>query len=300
VRETIAELNGTAQTRVAFVAQVGDLVEGLCGSEQLATRQDEEAVAFVREAKLGAPFLFAKGNHDITGPGAAESFRKVFHPFLSQQPVGGTSGCKLSGASFTLEQGEALFCFLDAYDKEALGWLEAAFAKRTARHCFVVLHPPVVPYGARSLWYLFSAERQKAQREKLLDLLGQQNAFVLNGHIHKYNLLVRKPPRGGRFLQLATSSVIGTPEPQAKSELSGVKDYNGDQVKVEPSFSPTTEKERRAVYADEGPFVTQFEYADLPGYAVVTVDGAEVEARVYPAVSRQAWRTLNLSKLLRS
>src|SRR5688572_33241693 len=34
VRETIAELNRTSTTRVAFVLQAGDIVEGLCGSEE--------------------------------------------------------------------------------------------------------------------------------------------------------------------------------------------------------------------------------------------------------------------------
>ena len=38
VRETVAELNRTPATRVAFVLQAGDLVEGLCGNEELSTR----------------------------------------------------------------------------------------------------------------------------------------------------------------------------------------------------------------------------------------------------------------------
>ena len=53
LRETVAELNQTPATRVAFVLQAGDLVEGLCGSEALSTRQNTEMLAFIREAKLG-------------------------------------------------------------------------------------------------------------------------------------------------------------------------------------------------------------------------------------------------------
>ena len=70
VRESIGHLNSSS-TPVPFVIQVGDLVEGLCGSEELAVQQDTDAVEFVRNAKLGAPFLFIKGNHDITGPRSA-------------------------------------------------------------------------------------------------------------------------------------------------------------------------------------------------------------------------------------
>ena len=86
----------------------------------------------------------------------------------SREQSGGFSAVatKLDAANYTIEHGDALFCFFDAYDKASLDWLEAVLAKRTARHCFVIIHPPVVPYGARATWNLYSAERDKAQREK--------------------------------------------------------------------------------------------------------------------------------------
>src|SRR5258707_534395 len=58
VRETIAGRNGGAGVPVSFVLQVGDLVEGLCGNEELAATQAREALEFVRGAALGVPFLF--------------------------------------------------------------------------------------------------------------------------------------------------------------------------------------------------------------------------------------------------
>ena len=84
----------------------------------------------------------------------------------------------------------------------------------------------------------------------------------------------------------------------AKTPLSGLADYTGDQIKVEPKFSPDTETARRAVYEAEKPFVKAFEYADLPGYAVVTVDGPRVTAQMYAGFSRQVWRTVDLAGLL--
>ncbi|MBC7820238.1 MAG: metallophosphoesterase [Planctomycetaceae bacterium] len=298
VRETVAELNRSAETRVAFVLQVGDLVEGLCGSEALAVQQNRDALAFVREARLGVPFLFTKGNHDVTGDGAAEAFQQVFHPFLAEQTAGFTGDGKLTSANYAIEQGGALFCCFDAYDKQSLDWLEAALAKRTARHCFVVIHPPVVPYGARATWHLYSSAKDKSRRDKLLDLLGRQNAFVLGGHIHRFNSLVRSTPPGGKFAQLALSSVISSTDVKAKDLLSGTAEYNGDQIRVEPKHSPETEPQRRAVYDAERSFVNQFEYADLPGYAVVTVTANEVTAKIYSGISRELWRTVELSKLL--
>jgi hypothetical protein len=295
VRRTISDLHPSSGTRVAFTAQVGDLVEGLCGSESLAVQQDTEALEFVRGAGLGVPFFFAKGNHDITGDGAANAFKTVFHPFLGEQTASVHGGDQRTTAYYAFEHGGALFCFFDAYDRESLAWLEATLARRTARHCFVIVHPPVVPYGARSTWHLFSGEREAAQRDRLLELLGKHNALVLSGHIHKYNLLTRTTPRGGRFLQLGLSSVISAAEVKPHHLLSGVGSYNPDQVNVEPDFSPATEKQRRAVYETEAPFVKKFEYADLPGYAVIAVNGPKVTARIYSGTSRQIWRTLELA-----
>ncbi len=297
VSETIAGLNRTPETRVAFVLQAGDLVEGLCGSEALAMRQNTESLAFVRGAQLGVPFIFAKGNHDVTGAGAVAAFGKAFLPFLTEQVrVLDAAAPAVTSARYTVRTGNAEFAFFDAYEGASLEWFEAVAAKRTAEHFFVVVHPPVVPYGARSTWHIFSAEKEKARREKLLELLGRQHAFVLGGHIHKFNTLARETG-GGRFAQLALSSVIASAEPAAKTELSGVANYDGEQVKVEPDFSPDNEAARRAVYAAERPFVKAFEYADLPGYAVVTVDGAKVTAQMFAGVSRKVWRTVDLSAL---
>src|SRR5437667_6604798 len=46
VRESLAELN-KAKTHVPFVLQLGDLLEGLCGNEELANRQAREGIDFV-------------------------------------------------------------------------------------------------------------------------------------------------------------------------------------------------------------------------------------------------------------
>lgn len=300
VRDTISDLNSSGGSKVPFTLQVGDLVEGLCGSAEKARQLNTLSLDFVRAARLGVPFFFTKGNHDITGPGADEAFKSVFHPYLGNEAGSFGGETKLSAARYKLEYGNSLFCFFDAYDKESLPWLEDQLARRTARHCFVIIHPPVVPYGARSTWHIFSSDREKTSRERLLQLLGKNNAYVLSGHIHKYNVLVRNVPGSGKFLQLAMSSVIHSNDPQPRNELAGSKDYTADQVAVEPSFSPATADQRRAVYTAEAPLVSRFQYADLPGYAVVEVKGARVTATIYSGVTRKAWRRLELSDLLAS
>lgn len=298
VREVIAERNRAGAAPVSFVLQVGDLVEGLCGSEELAAKQNREALEFVRGAKLGVPFLFTKGNHDVTGPGANEAFAKAFHPFLNEQ-VGWLDGSRgeIKSARYTVPCGNAEFVFFDAYDSESLTWFESVAAKRSAEHFFVIIHPPVVPYGARATWHLYSSAKDRTRREKLLELLARQQALVLGGHIHKFNTLTRVVGRN-RFGQFAISSIINSASVKPKDVLAGVEQYNGDQIRVEPDFSRGTEQERRAVYEAERNFVKQFEYADLPGYAVVTVNGTRVTAKMFSGVGRELFRDVNLSGLL--
>lgn len=300
VRETIAELNQTPASRVAFVLQAGDLVEGLCGNEALAVLQNAEALAFVRDANLGVPLLFTKGNHDITGPGAVAAFGSVFHPFLTDQARAVDAGAmKVTRGSYSVECGPALFAFFDAYEASAsLEWLEAVAARRTAEHFFVIVHPPVVPYGARSTWHLFANSRDATRREKFLALLGAQRALVIGGHIHRFNTLSRRAG-GGRFAQLALSSVLSAPVTKPKDLLSGADAYTPDQIRVEPNFSPANEAERRAVYKTESALVDAFEYADLPGYAVVRVAGPQVTVQVFAGTSRDLWRAIDLTALAR-
>jgi hypothetical protein len=300
VRETVAALNRTPATRVAFVLQVGDFVEGLCGNEALAVRHNSDAIAFVREAQLGAPFLFTKGNHDITGPGAVPAFHQVFHPFLTAESRAvNPASAPVTSGSYSVDCGRAQFAFFDAYESaKSLEWFEAVAARRTADHLFVVVHPPVVPYGARSTWHVFASARDQARREKFLTLLGDQHALVLGGHIHRYNTLARTGGRG-RFAQFALSSVLTAPTVKPKDVLTGLAAYTPDQVRVEPNFSPSNEAERRAVYDAERPAVRDFEYADLPGYAVVTVAGPRVTVQMHAGTGTELWRTVDLSALAR-
>ncbi len=298
VRAQIAERAQT-QAPVKFVLQVGDVVEGLCGTPALAQTQDGEAMNWVKEANLGAPLLFCKGNHDITGPGAVEAYREVFLPFLGAQSrqISATNATP-QNAFFAIEHGGALFAFFDAYDDASLVWLETTFAQSRARHKFALVHPPVVPYGARATWHVYSKPKEAAQRARLLSILSRHHALVLGGHIHKYNLLARRTDEG-QFAQLAVCSVIPKPDERPGNILEGVEKYTPDQIAVEPNFSPATEAERRAVLAAEAPFVTHFEYADAPDYAIITVDKARVTAQIYSALGRVLWKTRDLTALAR-
>ena len=278
-----------ASAPVPFVLQLGDLIEGLCGSPERAKRQTTEALEWVGQANLGAPFAMCKGNHDVTGPGAAEVYDSVLVPFLNQQ-LGG-----VDGAAYTRSAGDTLIVFFDAYAKGSLAWFERLMAERSPRRLIFVIHPPVVPYNARCDWHIFA--RQPAERERLLQLLGKHRAVVLCGHLHKYNCLVRRTETG-KFAQLAISSVATDPEAVAKDERRGLEAYGPDLVTLEPKHSPETEAARRRLLEAERPFIERFEYADTWGHALLRINRDSIQAEVCRGLAKESWRSWNLSELV--
>lgn len=278
-----------AGAAVPFILQLGDLLEGLCGSEHLALRQAREALDFWQQARLPAPMLMTKGNHDITGPGAAAVYERTILPFLAE----GTK-TKIEQAVFTRATGGTLWVFYDAYDRGSLDWFTRVLDEQKPRRLIVAIHPPVVPYNARSTWHVYSAPKYQEQRTRLLELLGRHRAIVLCGHLHKYSFLVRRTEHGS-FSQLALSSVASTSDGRVKDELKRVEDYSPDLVDLEPKHSPDTIDARRAWLAAERPFIERFEYAETWGHAAVHLRGDETSATIYRGLDAGPWKLLDLS-----
>jgi hypothetical protein len=278
-----------ARMPVPAVLQLGDLLEGLCGTPELAERQAVEAVSFVREAKLGRPMLMTKGNHDVTGPGAVEAYDRVLLPFMAHSSLD-----EVRSAAFTQSRGGVLLAFYDAYNSKSLDWFEKLLAERRPERLVVLIHPPVVPYNARSNWHVYAKPAQQAQRQRLLNLLGRHRAVVLCGHLHKYCFLRRRTEHGS-FVQLAISSVATDADGKLRDERTGLSDYGPDLVRLEPNFSPETIEVRRELLAAENPLIEDYHYADTWGHALLRVSLGEIGADVYRGVSESPWKTISLA-----
>jgi 3',5'-cyclic AMP phosphodiesterase CpdA len=278
--------------RIKMVVQGGDLTEGLCGRAELQELQFKDALAAIRHSIPKAPFLCVKGNHDITGPGAREAYDRVMLPWLSKE-----CGKLVACASFYVVQGPDLFVFFDAYHNNSVDWLERTLKENSHRYAFVVMHPPAVPYDARSSWHLFSREKEAKVRERFLNVLGANQAVLLTAHLHKYGVVVRRTS-AGPFVQLGMNSVVSAPKVTVKNHLEGLKAYGGALVELEPEFQPDTRAQRRRLLEQEEPQIAHFEFADFPGYAVIHVSDATIRADIYPADADQPWKTVSLRPVL--
>jgi hypothetical protein len=233
-----------------------------------------------------------KGNHDITGPGADDAYRQILLPFLAEQ-----NRAEIKGAVFTRRQGGTLVAFYDAYDKNSLDWFAQTLKEAQPKRLIVAIHPPVVPYNARSNWHIYSSPKQADQRTRFLELLGSQRAIVLCGHLHKYSLVVRRT-ESGRFAQLAISSVAASADGKPKDERAGLNEYTPDLVELEPRHAPETVAARRELLAAEKPFIEHFEYADTWGQAVVRARGGKLGATVFRGLNTEPWKTVDFEDLI--
>ncbi|MCU0913120.1 MAG: metallophosphoesterase [Planctomycetes bacterium] len=283
--QTAAELSDGG---VAMVVQGGDFVEGLCGTRELQELQFKDALDTIRDYIPKLPFLAAKGNHDITGPGAKEAYDRIMLPWLSRE-----CGKQVNSASFSLMQGPDLFIFFDAYHDNSLDWLERTLKENQHRHALVVMHPPAVPYDARASWHRFSQAKEKDVRERFLRILGADKVVLLTAHLHKFGVVVRRTA-AGPFVQFSMNSVISSPRVSVKNHREGLADYGPALVELEPQFQPETREERRTLLEQEKPHILRYEYADFPGYAVVHVADNKISADIYLGSSDQLWKTVTL------
>ncbi len=194
-------------------------------------------------------------------------------------------------------KGPDLFVFFDAYHNNSLDWLEKTLNQNRHRHAFIVMHPPAVPYNARSTWHLFSRAKEKDVRKRFLNILGANKVILLTAHLHKYVVLARRTSRG-TFVQFSMNSVISSPEISVRDHLEGVKNYGSHLVKLEPEFQPDTKEQRQKLLEDEKPYIAHFEFANFPGYSIINVSEAGINANIYIGDSDKVWKNIPLSSLL--
>ena len=270
------------------IIQSGDFVEGLCGSYELQALQFKEAIAFVEPLTPSIPFLISKGNHDVTGPGAAKAYSDIIVPWLAKQ-----LDTTISGTSYYVKHKSDLFIFFDAYRPD-LDWLDEVLDQHPARHVFFIIHKPVVPYNARSQWHIFSKNKDRSKREKLLSLLGKYRTIVLGGHLHYYSVLRRKTDRVV-FVQLAMNSVIDFDERKVEL-LEGVDKYTPELVDLEANFNTKTKHARRELLKKEKPFIDYFELAKTPCYSLIKVSDNYIEIDVRLRSIQSTWRWLRIER----
>jgi Calcineurin-like phosphoesterase len=285
------------ETDAKFYLQIGDFVEGLCGSKELASVQTNELIDYVDQQQLQRPFIAIKGNHDITGTGAKEVYEEIVLPWQAKQLKR-----PLTSANNVYVYNNARFLLFDCFNEpEGLSWLKSVIKDHKKDEVlFFCTHIPVVPYDARSNWHIYVHPEQQQQREELLNMLAEHKAIVLSGHLHKTSIVTRSTP-SGNFVQVGLGSVIPSLDSPVKNHLKGLDAYGSDLVNLEPHFVPASLETRIEILKKEKPFIRHYEFADFCGYASINVSKQrEVTLSIFANADRHPWTTVNLTQLLKA
>ena len=262
------------------VLQLGDLMEGVSGNEQLAEQMCRWAVSMIDEAAGDATVVLTKGNHDVSNsPGQPQAWKKVVLPYVE-----GQIGQKLENSMYRYSPGEDVDLFVAEQffsndemlpETALLEFLKRELSRSKARYKFLLTHQPVVPATERC-WHLFSGIRRpledKSLRDEFLELLAEYKVTVLCAHLHEYSVLVRETPKGNVVQIMTVSTVHSYDTPPVTREQ---RRYLTPSTMSE-TWQPESLTVRRGLIEAENPHVRYYSISSTPGYAVIRTgkDGA--------------------------
>ncbi|MDE6449969.1 MAG: metallophosphoesterase [Muribaculaceae bacterium] len=282
------------QDHVKCIVQLGDLSEGLAGTETLAYQMANGLFQAIDDVGFNVPFIICRGNHDTTGPGAKEAFNDVYLP--NMQRLSGTSD-NVTSSRYATTIDDMLFVSYDSYDNTCTpAWLDQVLKASDARYKFVLNHEPVIPITYR-VWHAYRTAAKAATREQFLKVIAQNRAIALTGHLHVYSV-VRRDTEWGPILQLAANSVINNDSFNSVRNL--VTEYTTAFVDAKPNYVPEEIENRRALIAAEAPYVRYFREGDICGYGVITIDDetGEIIYEYYADYKTEPCETVNLTEIM--
>ena len=198
-----------ADKRTRMVLQMGDLVQGDCGSGDMHRKFLSDAFERLKSEFPSLPLVPVVGNHDIRGKGAEEAYRHFMPGRISQE-----LGKEISKTTFSFSIGDDAFLYLDFNkpdDDEVERLLDDS---KGARHTFVVSHGTILPFDGKNCRWFFhggaSAEHTEARRH-FRHLFAQRHAICLCGHTHKTEHIDWEGD-GGRITQMIMNSVWADPK----------------------------------------------------------------------------------------
>jgi hypothetical protein len=276
---------------VRAIVQAGDLSEGLAGSPEKARQMASHVIRAVDQAGMKVPWIIAKGNHDVTGPGSAEAFDEYYLPMIRKQ----TGNKNIKNANYSWSYDKVLITCIDPWDKNTnmVAFLDKELSSSGAKFKFVVIHEPVIPVTERC-WH--TLRREPERREKLLEVIARNKAIVLCAHLHRYSVVARQTDFGP-IVQVMVVSVIRDENYLIPSKI--ITEYGPSLAEAYPDWEPSTLETRKKVLTEEAKYVTYYKQTDLPGYGIINIDekNGTVILDYYAAFGQKPYDSVNLTNL---
>lgn len=283
---------------VKGIVQLGDLSEGLANVPGYAYAMAKNVVEAVTDLELGIPWIFTKGNHDITGVGdqkaeAVAAYTKYYTEFARSQ------GCEdVNEGNCTFRCGDVLFVVLDLYNKKVdqVEFVRHHLEGSDAKYKFVCMHEPAIPTTERCWHYMKSKSDQ--EREAFLEILARNKAIVLCGHLHRYSVL-RRNTQYGPVIQIMVNSATSLKRSSKPSYSFSTADYGASLANWKPNYKPETLEQRKAVLAKEAEKVDFYKMNNLAGYGILSIDTKKdkITLKYYAAFEEDPFDVVDITEL---
>ena len=169
-----------------MVMQMGDLIQGDCGSGEVHRQMLDDVMNRFKTALDGLPLVTVVGNHDIRGTDAHATYHDYMPRRTSQE-----LGCTIEKTTFSFRIGRDVFIVID-FNNPDDEEVERLLADSTdARYTFVVVHGPVFPMDSPSARWFYhggNSERETERRRHFRRLFAERNVICLCGHTHTTEL----------------------------------------------------------------------------------------------------------------
>ena len=207
----------TPDTKMVF--QMGDLVQGDCGKGEVHRQMLIDAMDRFKKELGGLPFVTVVGNHDIRGVDAMATYHSYMPQRMSEE-----LGKSIKKTTFSFNIGNDAYIVIDFNNPDDEEVEKLLKETEGARHTFVVIHGPLLPFDAASCRWFYhggNTPEQTAARRHFRELFAKRNVICLCGHVHTTELADWYGD-GGRITQMTMNSVW------AREELGAYKvDYEG-------------------------------------------------------------------------
>ena len=242
-------------TRMVF--QLGDLIQGDCGNPEVHKKMLCDVMDSFKEELCGLPFVTVAGNHDIRGTGAGRAYREFMPARLSEE-----LGKPVDGTTFWFGIGDDAYIVLD-FNKPDDAELERILLETEgARHTFVLVHGPLLPYdGENCRWFFHGggSEADTLARRHFRELFARREIICLCGHTHNTELADWYGD-GGRITQMTLNSVWSKDELGSYTVFAEGPDQYGayrKSLSTNPDGTMRTKTDCKP-YTDESPLFDEY------------------------------------------
>ncbi len=279
-----------AKENVAFVVQLGDIVQGGADTPELQEKMLRTAFSILKRDFPDRQLLVVKGNHDVftktarNDNGPAE--RGLLPPVAAELKVP-----KLADGHYTFCRGRDLYIAVDGFvgEKNTVEFVKKVLADHPdTRYVFLLTHLPLLPSSAKGPVWLLPGY------EEIAAMLETRKALVIAAHTHKPSLTTRTTQRG-TLPQLVVSS-MGTywhPDKLVPDPLSDWEKFVAAAQKVKLVGRNTRVPKELPRIMALGSYTHRRDFSNS-GFAILDVNDSGVTARVFTNLSGTPSTTLKL------